>query len=511
MRRRQFVSGAAALAATPAIALTGRPAHASVQQAGGSPLAGIGELLAGLIPELARQLGSPGYVAGIYQDGSEWMYAHGVRNLNTGDAMTTDTAWLLGSITKVATTTLLLKYVEAGRIDLDAPITRYLPDFRLAEKGAAQRIRVRQLVNHSNGIDADSLTPAREFGPNAVQSYIDALAGIGTLFAPAELLHYSNPGFTIAGRIVETLSGKSFNQTLEEEIFAPIGMDRSVTSATQAILHRTALGAYPGAGGEMEAAGLFMLPVSAAPAGATPIVTVGDLIAFARTHLADGLAPNGKRLLSAELCRAMRTPTFDLKTPNAPPVGLGWLLPPIGGTTAWWHGGGSPGGTASLTVFPEYDLVIASFGTGPGSSPMHDRLVTTVLREHLGLTVLPPFSEAATTLPMSHYEGDYEAFESRLEVRAGNGADELEVTSHYRPSSEEQERVLKLYTGSASGAATTTLTYSAIHDNLFAPAGLAVDQFAGVLGRLALLSFHEVGGNGGRRFAHTRLRALLKV
>ena len=161
-------------------------------------------------------------------------------------------------------------------------------------------------------------------------------------------------------------------------------------------------------------------------------------------------------------------------------------------------------------MFPEYDLVIASFGTGPGSSPMHDQLVTTVLREHLGLTVQPPFSEAATTLPMNHYEGDYEAFESRLEVRAGKGADELEVTSHYLPYSEEQERVLKLYSGPASEVA-PTLTYSAIHDNLFAPAGLPGDYFSGVWGRMALLSFHEVGSNPGRRYAHTRFRALFKV
>lgn len=507
MRRRQFVSGAATLAAAPAIALTGQPAAAAAGQAGGSSLAGIGELLAELIPQLAGQLGSPGYVAGIYHDGSEWLFAHGVRNLNTGDPMTTDTAWLLGSITKVLTTTLLLKYVEAGRIDLEAPITRYLPDLRLAEEGAAERIRVRQLVNHTNGIDADTLMPAKEFGPNAVRSYIDALAGIGTLFAPDELLHYTNPGFTIAGRIIETLSGKRFDRTLEEEIFAPIGMDRSVTSATQAILHRTAVGAYPGADGEMTAARLFMLPVSAAPAGATPIVNVPDLIAFARTHLADGVAPNGTRVLSAELCRAMRTPTFDLKTPNAPPIGLGWFLPPIGGTTGWWHGGGSPGGTAGLTVFPEYDLVIASFGTGPGSSPMHDQLVSTVLQEHLGLTVAPPFTEAPTTLPMSHYTGDYQSFESRAEVRVGKGADELDVTSHYLPASEEQEQVLRDYSG-AVGDATPKVTYAAMHDNLFAPAALPRAFFSGIWGRMALLSFHEAGS---RRYAHTRFRALRKA
>ena len=111
---------------------------------------------------------------------------------------------------------------------------------------------------------------------------------------------------------------------------------------------------------------------------------------------------------------------------------------------------------------------------------------------------------------MNHYAGDYEAFESRLEVRAGKGADELEVTSHFLPSSEEQERVLKLYAGPASEAA-PTLTYAAIHDNLFAPSGLPEDFFSGVWGRMALLSFHKVGGNPARRYAHTRFRALLKA
>ena len=138
---------------------------------------------------------------------------------------------------------------------------------------------------------------------------------------------------------------------------------------------------------------------------------------------------------------------------------------------------------------------------------MHDQLVSTVLREHLGLTVEPPFSEAPTTLPMSHYAGDYESFESRAEVRAGKGADELEVTSHYLPASEEQEEVLRLYSGAAADA-TPTVAYSAIRDSLFAPAALPKEFFSGIWGRMALLSFHDVGS---RRYAHTRFRAMPKA
>ena len=95
-------------------------------------------------------------------------------------------------------------------------------------------------------------------------------------------------------------------------------------------------------------------------------------------------------------------------------------------------------------------------------------------------------------------------------MHTGKGAGELEVTWHLLPSSEQQERVLKLYTGPA-GELAPTLTYSAIHDNLFAPAGLPADYISGVWGRMALLSFHEVDGNPDRRYAHTRFRALLKA
>jgi len=313
------------------------------------------------IPEWCGAVAVPGCVAGVYHDGQQIETAWGVANLNSGAGMTTDTLWLLGSITKILTTTLLLRYVERGQVDLDQPVTTYLPDFKLSDPGAAERITVRRLVNHTNGIDADTLFPTADFGPDAVRTYVDTLAQCGTLFEPGESIHYTNPGFSVAARIIEVLSGKTFNQALEDEIYAPVGMDLSCTSAVQAILHNTAIGSFPApeAGGAYPT-GMFMLPVSGAGPGATAIVTIPEIMAFGRTHLDGGVAPNGTRVLAAELAEAMRTETFDLGTPNAPPMGLGWWLVPIAGTTALWHGGGSPGGTSSLAVFPEHDLVVAS-------------------------------------------------------------------------------------------------------------------------------------------------------
>ena len=103
----------------------------------------------------------PGYLAGVYHDGHQTVVAHGVANVVTGAPMRDDTGFLFGSVTKVLTTTLVLQQVERGVVDLDERVITYLPEFKLTTPAAAETIRVRHLLTHTNGIDADffSLMP----------------------------------------------------------------------------------------------------------------------------------------------------------------------------------------------------------------------------------------------------------------------------------------------------------------------------------------------------------------
>jgi hypothetical protein len=107
---------------------------------------------------------------------------------------------------------------------------------------------------------------------------------------------------------------------------------------------------------------MFMLPDTWAPAGATPIGSVRDLLALGRTHLARGLSPSGRRVLSHESIARMRSVSHDMGTPNISPLALGWSLVPFGGVIALSHSGASPGGVAILVVVPGQDLVFAAFG-----------------------------------------------------------------------------------------------------------------------------------------------------
>src|SRR5262245_37445683 len=87
---------------------------------------------------------TPGLLVGVSRGGRRGFHASGIANLNTGAAMTTDTAFLLGSVTKVLTTALLLRQVERGLVDLEAPVVRLLPEFRLNQPGLAEQVTVRQ-------------------------------------------------------------------------------------------------------------------------------------------------------------------------------------------------------------------------------------------------------------------------------------------------------------------------------------------------------------------------------
>ena len=138
----------------------------------------------------------------------------------------------------------------------------------------------------------------------------------------------------VAGRLLEVVTGTSYHDLLNREVYAPVGMNDSCTSAEEAILRSTAVGHFPDPATKgARRTDMFMLPDSWAPAGSTPIGTIRDLLAFGRTHLANGVSPSGKRVLSRESTARMQSVSHDMGTPNVSPIGLGWLLVPFGKTT----------------------------------------------------------------------------------------------------------------------------------------------------------------------------------
>ncbi|GIH19326.1 serine hydrolase domain-containing protein [Rugosimonospora africana] len=408
----------------------------------------------------------PGFVAGIYHSGEQAVIAHGVANVATGAPMREDTGFLFGSITKIMTTTLLLQQVERGILDLDAPVVDYLPEFRLATPGTAEKIRVRHLVTHTSGIDADLFFPDAA-GRDALKTYVERLGKeCGTLFEPGEYVSYSNGGMIVAGRLLEVVTGRPYHELIEHDVFAATGMAGACTSAERAILRSTAIGHFADpVTGAARPTGMFMLPQTWGPAGSTPIGTIEDLLAFGRVHLGDGVAPSGTRVLSAESVALMRSVTYDLGTPNTSPVGLGWLVRSLGGTTVLTMSGASPGGMAVLVVVPEHELVFAAYGNDPRALALHDELLFW-LAGQFGEVQAPAY--APESIDLQPYGGTYRSNQLRIDVRVVDGGLEERVT--YEPADDEQERI---FTGFVGGSFTAPpQRYVPVGKDLFAPAGV---------------------------------------
>jgi CubicO group peptidase (beta-lactamase class C family) len=396
----------------------------------------------------------------------------------------------------------VLQQVERHAVDLDEPVVNYLPEFTLTTPGAAEGIRVRHLLSHTNGIDADLFFPDAK-GRAALKAYLDQLGQhCSVLFGPDEFISYSNGGMIVAGRLLEVVTGASYHDLLERELFAPAGMEDSCTSAERAILRSTAVGHFLNpATGDARRTDMFMLPDTWGPAGGTPIGTIGDLLAFSRTHLANGVSPSGKRVLSEEFTARMQSATHDMRTPNVPPIGLGWVLMPFGNTTVLSMSGASPGGVAVLVAVPEHDLAFAAFGNDPRAMQLHDQLILWLLRDYLKVEVPDVVYEATPVGDLSRYAGTYRSNQLRVDVSVVDGQLEEQVT--YEPEDEMQAQI---FTGFAGGSvAAPPRRFVPVGEDLFAPVGLPLEAFIGYM-RILLVSYHGHGdGQANYRCAGGRM------
>ncbi len=256
----------------------------------------------------------PGGVVWVEHGGEDYEKAIGERAVEPGrEAMTSDTIFDAASLTKViATTTCVLKLAERGKVELEAPVARYLPEFVGENK---QRVTVRHLLTHTSGNKPGIAT-------SGINSYEEGIARacrnpLGD--APGTLIRYSDINFILLGEIVHRVSGKTLDEFAAAEIFRPLGMKDTgfrPAAASRPRIAPTTRGTERGVvhdptaskmGGVAGHAGLF--------------TTAGDLARFARMLLAGGEL-EGVRILQSETVQRMTS----VQTPDAIAGrrGLGW-------------------------------------------------------------------------------------------------------------------------------------------------------------------------------------------
>jgi CubicO group peptidase (beta-lactamase class C family) len=369
---------------------------------------------------LADKHGVPGANLAILCEGEVVDTSYGVLNLRTKAEVTPDSLFQIGSITKVWTATLVMQLVDEGLLDLDEPVAKYLPDFKVADPEVTRTVTARHLLAHSSGIDGDLFLDTGR-GDDCVEKYVAACADLKQNHPLGATMSYCNSGYTVLGRLIEVVRGASWDAVLRERLFTPLGLASAGTLPEEALLHRAAVGHITPPGQEIQVAPVWGIFRSAGPAGLIH-ATARETLAFAQLHLADGVAPDGTRVLSAESAQQMRQPQIAVADPYTlgSHWGLGWILMTWSGREVYGHDGGTIGQSAFMRIVPDANVAVCLLTNGGHTQDLFRDLFNEILGEltSISLPERPEPPAAASAADLTPYGGLYarEGVELTIEV-----------------------------------------------------------------------------------------------
>ena len=272
-----------------------------------------------------------------------------------GEAPGPQTPFFIGSLTKSFTALAVMQLVEAGKIDLDAPVQRYLPWFRVADPLASGRITVRHLLNQTSGLPesvGERLLANFDNSPKATERQVRALAKVKTTLPPGSKCEYSNLNYNVLGLVIEAASGKSYPSYIQNHIFDPLGMSHSYTSKEAAKRNGLAMGyrhwlSIP-----------FPAPNLPVPGGSLPsgqlISCAEDMAHYLIAHLNEGRFGKIQILSKEGIEELHRGETEYVKWGiSGGKYGMGWFEINVGQTKTFSHGGNVPDFASFAVLIPE--------------------------------------------------------------------------------------------------------------------------------------------------------------
>ena len=252
--------------------------------------------------ELTKKHGVPGAQLGILRIGRDGAQdeqvtlATGVLHLGTGQPATTDSVWQIGSISKVWTATVVMQLIDEGKIALHTPVKEIIEDLELRDPEVTEKVTIHHLLTHTSGIDGDVFTDTGR-GDDVLEKYVARLGEAAQNHPLGATWSYCNSGYVLLGRVIEVVTGQTWDEAMKERLFTPLGLTRTGTLPEEAMIHAFAMG-HLGTGDDIAPAPVWGLPRSCGPAGLIT-ATAADVLAFARMHLSCGVAKDCTRVLSA--------------------------------------------------------------------------------------------------------------------------------------------------------------------------------------------------------------------
>lgn len=270
-----------------------------------------------------------------------------------------DTPFVLGSTTKSFTALAIMQLVEAGKVDLEAPVKRYLPWFRVADPKASVRMTVRHLLNQTSGLpmfEGTTILADLDTSPSAAERHARALSTLELNHPVGAAFEYSNFNFILAGLIVEAASGEAYPDYIQKHIFDPLEMRHSYTSQAEAKQNGLAIGhrywfAHPVAAPD--------IPVQSATLAAGQLISCAqDMAHYLIAHLNGGRYGNAQ-VLSSEGINEMHRPEVEFRELGASMgYAMGWFVENVGSVKVVSHSGNVPDFSSYMAIIPEQNKAL---------------------------------------------------------------------------------------------------------------------------------------------------------
>ena len=379
--------------------------------------------LTSLIPPAMQHLHVPGVAIGIIDGNQQFSAGFGITNLENPLPVSAETLFQVGSITKTVTATAMQRLVERGLVDLDVPVRSYLPNLRLADSSVAERVTLRHIFTHTAGWVGDYFDDAG-LGDDALDIVVRRMDRLPQITPLGEIWSYNNAGYYLAGRVIEVVTGKTFEDAARELVLEPLGMSTSFFFAQDAITYRVAAGhdaVYPGDEREPVVLRPWWLARVANSLGGLA-APVSDMLRYARFHLGGERAEGqtGVQLLKPESLSAMQTPTVPAA--NGEFMGVSWFLRDVDQLRIVRHGGATNGQTATLQLVPARRFAIVVLTNSQRGSELIRPVVKKAFESYLGIVEHEPEPIPTSEAQLSQYTGLYEGAAEDLQLELSSGA-----------------------------------------------------------------------------------------
>lgn len=359
-----------------------------------------------------------------------WQKGFGFADLENKIPATPETIYRAGSISKVFTAAATMQLAEQGKIDIDQPLVKALPEFSIKSRFPdAAPVTPRNVMTHHSGLPSNYYRGLFVRNPDPFEKVLDDIRDEYLSTPPNTVFSYSNLGMALLGASIEKVSGQAFNDYMGQHFFQPLGMTRSSFASravTKAYDHNKPI----------EVFSLRDMPA------ANLLSNVVDLSKFVKMQFAEGRAGKQQILLPATTREMVRVQNANLPLTFDSHVGLGWLLSGIqvpGAGRVASHGGSLPDSHSMMSILPDHKLgvvILSNSATSAGSvSKIASESLRLMLEAKTGIrpppkTIVRAEERAPSEDELSFFNGHFDTLVGLVNVTSESGKINVDAVGH---------------------------------------------------------------------------------